>query len=159
MNQKLSDWASVAEIVSGVAVVATLVFLIFGIRENTEVTRAAAYEGLISSLNGTTQMLVEDESLATIWQSYQAGDSAELNQEERFRLRLVLTMVWRTYEAAYYSNEYGTLGESEWERFYRRQCATLSRTEPADWDFVRAVLTREFADYVDGRCRNDVANH
>ena len=41
MKQKLSEWASIAEIVSGIAVVITLVFLIFGIRENTEVTRAA----------------------------------------------------------------------------------------------------------------------
>lgn len=154
MNQKLSDWASIADVVSGIAVVATLVFLIIGIRENTEVTRAAAYEGLISSLNDFTQMIVEDDALAAIWQSYQAGNAAELNPDERFRLLLVLRMVWRTYEAAYYSNEYGTLGESEWERFYRQQCAELTRTAPADWDFVRAVLTLEFADDVDVRCRS-----
>lgn len=32
MNLKLSDWASIAEIVSGIAVVATLIFLIRGIQ-------------------------------------------------------------------------------------------------------------------------------
>ena len=40
MNQKLSDWASLAEIVSAVAVVATLIFLIIEIRGNSEAIRA-----------------------------------------------------------------------------------------------------------------------
>lgn len=48
---KLSGWASIAEIISGTAVLITLVFLVFGIRENTEITRAAAYDRNIDSLN------------------------------------------------------------------------------------------------------------
>jgi hypothetical protein len=48
---KLSDWAGIAEIFSGIAVVVTLVFLIIGIRENTEVTRAATYADLLDGLN------------------------------------------------------------------------------------------------------------
>jgi hypothetical protein len=41
MNKKLSDWASIAEIVSGVAAEIALIFLIVGIRSNSEMTRVA----------------------------------------------------------------------------------------------------------------------
>lgn len=40
MTQKLSDWASLAEIVSAIAVVVTLIFLIIEIRGNSEAIRA-----------------------------------------------------------------------------------------------------------------------
>lgn len=42
MNQKLAAWASIAEIVSGVAVVVTLVILIAEIRDNTRFLRVSA---------------------------------------------------------------------------------------------------------------------
>jgi hypothetical protein len=38
---KLEKWALIAEIVGGVSVVITLIFLIAGIRENTAVTRVS----------------------------------------------------------------------------------------------------------------------
>ena len=43
MNQKLADWASIAEIISGIAVVVTLIVLIVEVRDNTEVLRVSAY--------------------------------------------------------------------------------------------------------------------
>jgi hypothetical protein len=42
MNKQLSDWASLAEIVSGIAVIMTLILLIFEIRGNTSEIRASA---------------------------------------------------------------------------------------------------------------------
>ena len=38
---KLEKWALIAEIVSSVAVVVTLVLLLFEVRENTDIARAA----------------------------------------------------------------------------------------------------------------------
>jgi hypothetical protein len=67
LNQKLSEWASVAEVVSGVAIVVTLVFLAVGIRENTEITRAAAYDRNIESLNQWRLGVMQNESLIRVW--------------------------------------------------------------------------------------------
>ena len=63
---KLENFAHIAEVISGIAVVISLVFLIYGIRENTEVTRTVAYEGLIDSINNFTLTIVPDEDLSGI---------------------------------------------------------------------------------------------
>ncbi len=155
MNQKLSDWASIAEILSGVAVVATLIFLIVGIRENTEVTRAAAYGGLVTGLNDIGMMIAQDEALAGIWQSYREGDSEELSDDEEFRLRTLLRNMWRVYEWAYYSNQYDTLGSAEWDRFESAICANRGNSEQAQWSYIESILTEEFSAYIGGNCRDD----
>jgi hypothetical protein len=60
MAVKLSDWANVAEVVSGVAVVITLIFLILSIRENTEITRAAAYD-TFAETPAALRLVISDE--------------------------------------------------------------------------------------------------
>ena len=63
MTQKLSDWASIAEIVSGIAVVVALVFLVVGIRENTEMARASMYERTFDSLNQWRMDIANNDAL------------------------------------------------------------------------------------------------
>ena len=69
MKRQLSSWASGAEIISSIAVVVTLVFLVIGIRENTAITRASVYATSIEGINDYEQ---RDEQTA-----------------RRFRLRLI----------------------------------------------------------------------
>jgi hypothetical protein len=158
MNQKFSDWASIAEIVSGIAVVVTLIFLIAGIRENTAITRAVAYDSQMNSLNEWRRNLSQDEELSHLYRLFNDGEAAELSEDEAFRLFLVLNEQWGIYEKSYYANKYGILGPSEWGRFERQICATrtsmevgpLSTTRP--WANARRLLSEEFAGFVDSRC-------
>ena len=149
---KLSDWASVAEIVSGVAVVTTLVFLVLGIRENTEVTRSAAYEDLIEDLNRFGLAIAQDEALTELWRIYREGGTEELSEEENFRLTMLLRTMWRTYETAYYSHEYDTLGSSEWQRFQRQMCIQRAISSESQWDSIRSFLTEEFSEHIIVSC-------
>ena len=48
---KLEKLALIAELVSSIVVVVTLVFLLIGVRENSEMARASAYERNIDSSN------------------------------------------------------------------------------------------------------------
>jgi len=64
MNQKLSDLASLAEIVSGVAVVVTLVFLVIGIRDNADVTRFSVYSDLLNEINENERARINNPELA-----------------------------------------------------------------------------------------------
>lgn len=70
MSRKLSDWANAAQIVSGIAVVVTLLFLILGIRENTAITRATAYDRNMDSLNYVRNVLVTDPETLDAWQKF-----------------------------------------------------------------------------------------
>ena len=86
MKLKISELASFAEILSGIAVVTTLVILIIGIRENTDMTRALAYDRVIEGLNSVRGYVVQDPELADIYVAYSDGDISNLTAGERQRL-------------------------------------------------------------------------
>jgi hypothetical protein len=69
MKRSLMEWASIAEIVSCVAVIVTLVFLIQGIQENTDVT-ASSYERSIEGLIEFEGLTVQYPELSDIWFAY-----------------------------------------------------------------------------------------
>ncbi len=151
---KLSGWASIAEIISGTAVLITLVFLVFGIRENTEITRAAAYDRNIDSLNQWRLDVAQNEELLRAWNAYRRGDIGGRIEAEDAGLGLMLTALWGIYEKSYYANKYGILGASEWTRFEVQIC--LGRAIDARlWDeMIKIRLTEEFADYVVAFCED-----
>ena len=155
MNQKLSDWASIAEIVSGIAVVVTLVFLVFGIRENTEITRAAAYERNIDSMNEWRMWLSSDDEMREAYQSFLAGRLGELTEDQEALVGWAVNVVWAIYEKTYFANQYGTLGESEWERTERNICFIYDRFgDRMESQILGQRSTKEFADYVRNLCKS-----
>jgi len=155
---KLSEWASVAEIVSGIAVVVTIIFLIAGIRENTAITRAVAYDSQMDGLNEWRRNLSQNEQLSRIYTRFAVGKVSELTEDEQYRLILVLNEQLGVYENAFYALKYGILGPSEWGRFKTQICRTRrdmkARLSGARWTWEDSLqlLTDEFADFAESRC-------
>ena len=52
MNRKLSDWASVAEIIASIAVVITLLLVVANMRENTNALQVNTYQELMRDITG-----------------------------------------------------------------------------------------------------------
>ena len=153
MNQKLSDWASVAEIVSGLAVVTTLIFLVTGIRENTNVIRATAYANSIDSINDFQASLIVNDQAMAAWKAYIQEDTAGLDELNSIRVGLSALVMFRAYEQAYFSQKYGLMGEGEWERFERQICLHFGFASSAGkMAVVEAALTDEFTDYIKKLC-------
>ena len=154
MNQELSDWASIAEIVSSIAVVVTLVFLVTELQENTEVTRAIAYDRNIDSLSEVRNRIVSDPDVARIWQAFQDNESGSLEGPDRTRLRQLVFWLFGVYEQSYFANRYGVLGSSEWSRFSVNVCfqygLVLSSTTLVNG--LRFVVTEEFMEYMEATC-------
>ena len=152
MNPKLRDAALIAEVISGVAVVVTLIFLIVQVRDNTSVIRGAAFERSVDSLNNLRLMIAEDDEIAGLMIDRWGGDLVEeFGRDEApayLRRRLMTLVQWSIYEKAYYSRNYDLLGTAEWSRFERSIC--LSVSNPASrWSAdVKSFLTPEFADFV-----------
>lgn len=155
MNQKLSDWASLAEIVSGVAVVVTLMFLILGVRENTEVARAASYQAIQDGINRLAEGMLHDPEVLSVWRRFENGVSGEFTEAEQDRLIVLLRIAYRSYETAYYSRQYGTLGSSEWARYEQQICALNGIMAPSIRSEVERRLSEEFVRAVDGSCADE----
>ena len=156
MTNRLQILALCAEVVSGIAVVISLVFLIIELRESTNVVRASAYERSVDSLNDWRLTIAKDPVLAELMVDRLSGDLiAEYGREEalsRMRARLLSLTQWSIYEKAFYSNKYELIGPSEWSR-YKRQICGQRENPSAKWATeIERFMTDEFAEFVQGGC-------
>jgi hypothetical protein len=150
---KLSDWASVAEIVSGVAVVITLLFLIIGIQENTETTRASMYADSIRDLNYVEHAGMVDPEFSRILDAFLSGQTAELSEQDRSQMNRIVATYSRIYDMAYSMQRYGLFGGNEWERFDRFICGNYQRAINAGMEDTFLTLgSDEFQGFVKARC-------
>jgi hypothetical protein len=153
MNQKLSEWASIAEIVSGAAVVVTLVFLVLSIRENSAITRASMFSNSIDSLIENRRDRLLDDALYDSFRALNSGDIDGLDDREIGRLVLYHQNLFQIYEKAYFTREYDLLGDAEWSRFERVICGgnrVLSDAGLVDTAFNS--LTDAFREYISDTC-------
>ena len=155
MNQKLSDWASIAEITSGIAVVVTLVFLVLGVRENTNVTRASMYQGVVEETNDFQELVTVNPDMLRVWAAYIDGDAAGFDDLDIQRLNSIVLNQFRIFEGAYYSRNYAVIGEREWGRIDRTICDWVERVRSVKRDgLLMRLATPEFNSYLAVRCPN-----
>jgi hypothetical protein len=152
-TKRLGRWSQIAEIIASFAVVATLLFLVAEVRQNTQVTRAAAFERGMEAVNEWRFKLASDPELARLYRTY-AREGPGQGELEDYRVRILLNVLWSAYENAYLANKRGLLGAEEWSRFEAMSCVAYSRD--LEWwhgeSPLRRLLTNEFADWVEARC-------
>ena len=151
---KLEKLAQVAEIVSGAAVVVSLVFLILGIRENTAMTRVSVYSDLMDSVVRLESLRVEDENLERVLGTFYNETTDTLNDSERGTVTAYVATLFRNYERAYFSREYDVIGDVEWGRFERLICANSRRAKLIGLDLSQQgeFLTSAFREYIGASC-------
>jgi hypothetical protein len=95
----LQDFANLGEVIGAIAVIASLIYLAFEIRQNTRAMRRAATQDIHRSLNDQTRCLVESPDLAALY--FRASQRPEeLTGEERFRFQMLLAYVLSNFELA-----------------------------------------------------------
>lgn len=147
-NERIRNWAHIAEIVSGIAVVVSLVFLIVEIRGNSDLIRANAFNRSIESLiDFRTQIASNDGSLKAM------ADHWGIEDPDLLRRQLLVVNMWSIYEKTYYSQQYGLVGPAEWERFETRICGYTNSGLDFWEQNVARFLTEEFREYVVSTCR------
>lgn len=155
MNQKLSKWASIAEIASSIAVVVTLVFLLVGVQENTEIVRAATYDRNIDSLNETRGWIANNPDLAMLYRAFMNDESAEIDEPQITQLNLLMNALFGNFEKAYFAYQYGHIGDAEWSRFDKQICIQYSHmvTGPAILiESLQRASAEEFLGYIRSTC-------
>ena len=157
---KLEKWGVISEIVSGVAVLITLVILIVGIRENTAITRVSVYGDLMDAIGEIDRLTIADPELDRMISTLFDGSAETLTESQRRTVRSYLSALFKNYERAYFSREYDVIGDAEWERFERVICGNYRRGKQVGADFVRdgGFLTSAFREYIATSCadRNEI---
>ena len=159
MNQKLSDWAGLAEIISSIAVVVSLVVLIVEIRGNTDEVRAAAQ----TNLSGRTQSLIMFNMSNPAWQaaSFKENQGEELNPSEEALLGQGLGLRMKYTEESFLAYRNGRLDEEVWQTRAKQTLDALrnendrrrwARRAESGWyvqgfvDFIDAEISRRYGE-------------
>jgi hypothetical protein len=147
----LSEWSSVAQIVSAVAVFTSLVYLGVQVEQNTAEMRSANRQQLVSRAHSGVMMTATSPELATLFAKATSG--TPLTAVEQTQYGYAVRAVLYDVQEAYLLHEEGRLDDGYWDtraasiRAYMRQApagAVYSRDKAA------GTLHAGFVQWLDG---------
>lgn len=150
---KLKKWALAAEVLSALAVIASLIVLIIEVGEGNRLARISSYQDITWQFNEIRSSAISDpEMLRLLEQAYVNGDFPEVDSPDGLKLSFNFANNYNTFNVAYFSFQEGIIGEGEWVRLKRTMCAGVDMLPD---DYKRALyvrLTDDFIAYLDENC-------
>lgn len=154
-DQKLQRLALISEIVGGIAVIVTLVVLIFEVRENTETLKAATYDSLVADLAQHLLENTHDEQVfeAQFIRSTEGLDA--LTPRQLLRRQQVFVTQFMHYERAFIQWQAGNIDDEAWNRFHRAICRIAGpEFEESVGPRINGITTDSFRLYRANNCSN-----
>jgi hypothetical protein len=110
-NKNLTKWASIAELIAGVGVILSLIFVGLQINEGNRETRAATLQAATDS-----EMFMQSQFIryAGLWEKLIIGATIEKGEETRKAI-ILYNMIMTDFENRYYQFEAGYFDAESWE--------------------------------------------
>ncbi len=149
MDSRIALWASVAEIVSSLAVVISLVFLVVEVNRNTEATIGDTSQQLLNLLQQADSWLA-DSAFASVY--VRAGDSdATISATERAQYAAWVKLKWDACELAFDRRQAELVSDDYWEAWDGGCTAMLEPHLAREiWREIRTWFGPSFRAYYDG---------
>ncbi len=138
--------SSVAEILSSVAILITLVYLVVEIQQNAEATQADTRQAVLDSDQQFLELYVDSPELNLL--QYKE----ELSDDERIRLSFLLNTFVRMRENNWLQYRNGVLDDVTWRAYQLALVASLSAPQTRLWwqNFgVERIFDSDFISLVD----------
>jgi len=119
--------SAVAEILSSVAILVTLVYLAIEIRQNAEATQADTRQAILAADQEFLHVLLLEPELVL------ARHQEELDDEERIRLSIQLVAMLRMREMNWIQHQNGTIDDITWRAYLGSLVAVLSAPQSRVW--------------------------
>src|SRR5262245_23427171 len=145
----LAEWTSIAQIVSAIAVVVSLVFVGLEVRRNTLSVQATALQGVIGIAREQLLLMAGNAELNRI---AMIGDDnlAQLNPEERMRYFWQDRSFWLGMQTVYRQWQLGVLPSEEWKVYKKIICLNIGvRGERTLWSQEAPTLIQSFVKVVE----------
>lgn len=150
----LQDLANAAEVVSGVVVAITLIYLVIQIRQNTASIRAENFARALDRVSAMQSALFENGELARL-QAQGSLDPYKLTREERLRLTWWFFEAFGTFEFMFHQARSGALPDEVWQRWSATIVWWVSFPGvQAWWRAMPAPFSQSFTSFVDDAIRN-----
>ena len=116
----LQDLGNIGEFVSAIAVVASLVYLAFQIRQNTrqitqntQAVELSAIDALMNAATESRRSVIENEDVARIYH-HGMRDREGLNEIDQTRFRVLMVSVFRAFQSSYQLGFVSGLAPENW---------------------------------------------
>ncbi|NMD09387.1 MAG: hypothetical protein GYA66_15560 [Phyllobacteriaceae bacterium] len=139
----------IAQILGGIGVIASMVYVGIQIRNNARAVRAASYQQLSASVTASWDNLFNNAESCAL--ALRGGDNFEsLDRLEKARFRFMHMSSMRRYENAWVQHRIGTLKEDDWRAIAVNidSLFTLPGTHAA-WKLVKNRSNPAFRAYID----------
>ena len=136
----LQDWGAIGELVGGVAVIATLIYLAVQLRQYALGINSATFHSSMQGFNQLNTMFVSDPSLADVY-NRGMGNPASLSASERHQFVWLMRCYVNIYENLYQQFARGACPEEYWVRYARELKQTLD--SPGGRQFRKTNTTYE----------------
>ncbi len=158
MEFNLSESAQIAEIISAFAIVLSLFFVGFQLRDNAKATRSATANSSIASLSAWYAGIGLSEQASV---NYYTGitDPDALSQEEWIQFVMGLHAAFLNFQNSYYLAAEGTLDHEIRNSLTAAMAAV--KAQPGFlryWQQRKSIFFPEFQEYVDGIIASDQIN-
>lgn len=148
-KDRVEYFALVAEIVGGLGVIISVIYLALQVGDGNKELRAKNHHDALTLLQRPVEMLIADKELADLYVAGLAG-TTDLSRSDAARLRNYNFLLLNAWEFSYYQNEDETIppelwiGQDKWMRVEARTNNAFRNT----WDEMRAVFAEPFHSYV-----------
>ena len=144
----LSDWASVAEIVATVAVVISLIFVVFSLERNTAVMQASNDNFIYELQYARTRDIVSSPGMASIYVKHRNGEDLSAEEQERFFWDKMQEL--STWELAFNRHRDGLFATKQWEAWNQYFIVSFIPQFSVDvWAGVRDFYAEDFQSHID----------
>jgi len=148
-NEGLSKWAAIAEIVSGIAVVISLLFILQELNNNTNAVQSATLQAAMDTSNAYLLMLIENPELLQLNEKGRQSYTS-LTPEELMTYTMLTRNQWVRFQTNYSQWKRGVLDDEDWY-FYEKIYCNVSSDEGfvLSWPLHRDFLRPDFVEYVE----------
>lgn len=145
----LEQFAWLGNIISGLGVIATVIYTAIQIRSNTRAVRASAFQGIVDSFASISFDIAKDKNLTDLF--LRAGrDYSALGDVERAQYDLMLSSFLRRAESVYFQTESRTLRDTHWAGIRAGiQWVMSSPGAHASWNEIRDRFNPQFSAFID----------
>jgi hypothetical protein len=113
-EMNLQKWSAIAEILSSVAVLVTLVFFVLEIRQTNDAVSANTYQGMAGIISDFNQTFLESPELAEFVVRTASADY-EPTASEAIRLRAMISSQYRIIDNIWFQYQVGTISKQKME--------------------------------------------
>ena len=145
----LEQLASLGSLMSGIGVIATVIYTAAQIRSNTRAVRASAFQEVVDSFASISFDIGKDRNLTELFLRAGRG-SPPLSEVERAQYDFMLLSFLRRAESLYFQTENRTLRDKHWVGIRASIDWVLSSPGArASWNEIKERFNPQFSAFID----------